>query len=203
MHSGNRALPDAGLPGLTMTSSRPSGGLAWLPCDGSARLLDSGHPGREDPLPALLAGRPARASCPLSADHGAVSVARRFAAATLRDWDMHDLRGDVELVVSELVTNALSYGLAACADDVPADSHHRPDPPESIRLTLARRGANVICMVEDASGEAPILREPDGEAEAGRGLQLVAAFSRRWGWSPRTGGGKVVWALFHRPRSDS
>jgi len=148
-----------------------------------------------DPLSLISRDDPAKATCRLEASRSSVSSARRFSARLLREWGMSELRDDVELVVSELVTNALSHGLAASYDAAPDDSS-RPDSTDPIRLTLARRGANVICMVEDASGEAPIEKDPGGNAEAGRGLQLVASFSRRWGWSRRTGGGKVVWALF-------
>ena len=176
-------------------TAEPSVGGTGVPLPGPAPAHDvwSG-----DPLHTMMRGDPAKASCPLAVSRASVSCARRFSAATLHEWGLPDLRDDVELVVSELVTNALSHGLAARYEAAPEDSHH-PDSGQGIRLTLARRGANVICMVEDASGEAPIERHPGGEAEAGRGLQLVASFSRRWGWSRLADGGKVVWALFQCP----
>lgn len=191
VHSGDRALQAAGYVGSTVTAG-PSVCEAGAPLPGPVPSHDV-HPA--DPLDAILRGEPAKATCPLAASRTSVSCARRFSATTLREWGMPELRDDVELVVSELVTNALSHGLAARYDAAPDHSNHA-DSTDSIRLTLARRGANVICMVEDASGEAPIEKDPDRDAEAGRGLQLVASFSRRWGWSRRAGGGKVVWALF-------
>lgn len=194
VHSGNRALQAAGFAAPTMTAE-PSVGGAAAPLPGPVPAHDVRS---ADPLDVMLRGEPAKASCPLAPSGASVSCARRFSATTLREWGMPDLRDDVELVVSELVTNALSHGLAARCEAAPDDSH-RSEPASPIRLTLARRGANVICMVEDASGEAPIERSPGGEAEAGRGLQLVASFSRRWGWSRLADGGKVVWALFHCP----
>lgn len=196
MHSGDRALQAAGYAGPTVTAG-PSVCEAGAPLPGPVPAHDV-H--LVDPLDAMLRGEPAKASCPLAASRASVSCARRFSATLLCEWGMPELRDDVELVVSELVTNALSHGLAARYDAAPDDSNHA-GTTDPIRLTLARRGANVICMVEDASGEAPIEKDPERDAEAGRGLQLVASFSRRWGWSKLTGGGKVVWALFQHAAS--
>jgi hypothetical protein len=52
----------------------------------------------------------------------------------------------------------------------------------------------VRAQVRDASVRPPVLRTFDGEAESGRGLHLVASFSKRWGSYPVPTGGKVVWA---------
>jgi len=49
--------------------------------------------------------------------------------------------------------------------------------------------------VLDPSDCAPVLRMPDRNDEAGRGLQMVDALSDVWGWSPVTGRGKAVWAI--------
>jgi hypothetical protein len=49
--------------------------------------------------------------------------------------------------------------------------------------------------VLDPSDRAPVLRAPDRNEEAGRGLQMVDALSDVWGWSPVTGRGKAVWAI--------
>jgi hypothetical protein len=55
--------------------------------------------------------------------------------------------------------------------------------------------AEVMCAVLDPSDSAPVLRMPDRNEEAGRGLQMVDALSDVWGWSPVTGRGKAVWAI--------
>jgi hypothetical protein len=52
-----------------------------------------------------------------------------------------------------------------------------------------------MCAVLDPSDTAPVLRVPDRNEEAGRGLQMVDALSDVWGWSPVTGRGKAVWAI--------
>jgi hypothetical protein len=52
-----------------------------------------------------------------------------------------------------------------------------------------------MCAVLDPSDSAPVLRTPDRNEEAGRGLQMVDALSDVWGWSPVTGRGKAVWAI--------
>ena len=59
--------------------------------------------------------------------------------------------------------------------------------------------ASTICKPRPASSLrsdlAPVLRMPDRDEEAGRGLQMVDALSDVWGWSPVTGRGKAVWAI--------
>ena len=105
----------------------------------------------------------------------AVPMARRFTADALRDVQ-DDLVDDVELVVSELVTNALLHGAA----------------PVVLRLSVARDRVRV--EVEDSGRELPVRMRQDGEAMTGRGLSLVARLSSGWGVEPAGGRGKVVWA---------
>ncbi|HET7311541.1 MAG TPA: SpoIIE family protein phosphatase [Mycobacteriales bacterium] len=108
-------------------------------------------------------------------DVDAVPRARRFAAQSLRGVD-RSVVDDVELVVSELVTNALLHGAA----------------PVVLRLsTLADR---VRVEVEDGGRELPVRMRDDIEAMTGRGLALVAQLSNGWGVEPGAGRGKVVWA---------
>ncbi|WP_435172581.1 ATP-binding protein [Actinacidiphila sp. bgisy145] len=129
------------------------------------------------------------ASCGLSAAPESVREARGFARATLKHWDMPLLRDSMELVASELVTNALRYA-------VPLGT-----PGAPVQLSLVRRSSRVVCAVRDPSGVAPIAKDPDYVAETGRGLHLVESFSESWGWHPLGGAGKVVWALFLVPGS--
>lgn len=150
-------------------------------------------------LPVLRNGVPRWDSCPetishdsllwsLTSDHGAVKIARDLVMTTVRDWGMSRLAGDVELVVSELVTNALRHA-SVCADGMSGYEN-------VIQLSAMRRGAELICAVRDGSENLPTRREPDFMAETGRGLHLVSCFSRRWGAVPTITGGKFVWALF-------
>jgi anti-sigma regulatory factor (Ser/Thr protein kinase) len=110
-------------------------------------------------------------------------LARRFAHSCLLDWQLGRLTDDVDLVVSELVTNALLH----------ARSEVRGTAP--IRLEVVRELDSLVCQVTDGS-VAPPTQESAGEtAEHGRGLLLVDVLSAQWGWF--TGpAGKAVWARF-------
>jgi anti-sigma regulatory factor (Ser/Thr protein kinase) len=127
------------------------------------------------------------ATCELSAAYESVREARRFTRTTLQRWDLPALRESVELVASELVTNALRYA-------VPTGT-----PGAPVRLSMVRWTSRVVCAVRDPSGAGPVAKDPDFVAETGRGLHLVESFSENWGWHPLAGAGKVVWALFLIP----
>ncbi|WP_329134317.1 ATP-binding protein [Streptomyces sp. NBC_01476] len=127
------------------------------------------------------------ATCELRAHLESVREARRFTRSTLQRWELTGLRDSMELVASELVTNALRYG-------VPVGTTGAP-----VRLTLVRWTSRVVCAVRDPSAVAPVTKEADFVAETGRGLHLVDSFSENWGWHPLSGTGKVVWALFLAP----
>jgi anti-sigma regulatory factor (Ser/Thr protein kinase) len=129
----------------------------------------------------------------LPSRYDAVGDARRFTRRTLCSWELEALLDGVELVVSELVTNALRYAL-------PADPAAAPDG--AVRLSLVRWSTRVVCAVRDPSRRGPVAKEPDFVAESGRGLHLVESFSETWGWHPLTGTGKVVWALFRLPAEE-
>ncbi|MFE5243451.1 MULTISPECIES: SpoIIE family protein phosphatase [unclassified Streptomyces] len=110
----------------------------------------------------------------LVADPAVVSNARKRASAQLVAWGLDDAVFTTELVVSELVTNAIRYG---------------GDP---IRLRLIRDTA-LICEVVDGSSTAPHLRRARIFDEGGRGLLLVASLTERWG-TRYTATGKTIWA---------
>ena len=102
-----------------------------------------------------------------------VRDARGLARDTLTAWGLSELSETVELLVSELVTNAVRYGAG------------------DIGLRLIRAGS-LLCEVRDDGYDLPNLRRADVTAENGRGLQLVSALAERWG-AQRTPTGKVVW----------
>ena len=110
----------------------------------------------------------------LPADPAVVADARKEAARQLAEWGLEELAFTTELVVSELVTNAIRYA----------------EGP--IRLRLIRERA-LICEVSDGGATAPHLRHPRTTDEGGRGLLLVSQFTQRWGtrFVPE---GKVIWA---------
>ena len=102
-----------------------------------------------------------------------VRHARELARDTLATWGLTECSETVELLVSELVTNAVRHGAG------------------DIGLRLIRTGS-LLCEVRDDGYDLPNLRGTDLTAENGRGLQLVTALAERWG-AQRTPTGKVVW----------
>ena len=127
---------------------------------------------------------PAVAACPLNTGARSGRTARKFTRNTLKEWDLVTLADDAEAIVGEFVANAVSHA---------ARSAEEPGLPLGLRLL--RRTGEVMCAVLDPSDRAPVLRTPDRDEEAGRGLQMVDALSDVWGWSPVTGRGKAVWAI--------
>lgn len=106
-------------------------------------------------------------------DADALSRARRLVRTTASE--LGELADDAELVVSELLTNALLHG----------------EPPVTVRV----RAAEVIRIeVHDTGRSAPIVLPRNTEAMTGRGLALVSALATSWGVEGDPAGGKVVWA---------
>lgn len=128
------------------------------------------------------------ASCALRPHPESVARAREFTRITLQDWGLAGLLTEAELVVSELVTNALRHGLARPGPG-PAGAGH------PIRLRLMAQAPYLMCMVTDPSRAIPLRRSQDQDAESGRGLQVIESCSSRWGWHLLDDGGKMVWAL--------
>jgi len=127
---------------------------------------------------------PAVAACTLGTGAQSGRTARKFTRSTLKEWGLAALADDAEAIVGEFVANAVSHAArAAVAAGQP------------LGLRLLRRTGEVMCAVLDPSDLAPVLRMPDRNEEAGRGLQMVDALSDVWGWSPVTGRGKAVWAI--------
>ncbi|WP_242659332.1 ATP-binding protein [Thermostaphylospora chromogena] len=127
----------------------------------------------------------ASATYVLSPRPDSIQRSRAFAAGTLAGWGLSELRENVELVVSELATNALRHGLRL------ADRR----PHASVRLSLIRRGHMVACAIADPGSAAPVLRHPGPLEPGGLGLHIVQSLSERWGWAPLAPYGKIVWAV--------
>lgn len=165
-----------------------STGCRWLMLAAEMAGLVSGS-WRSPPDPALT-GRdclPRIATRALSAEAGSVRAARDFTIATLRRWGTAQSSQDIAVVVSELLTNALGHALPG-----PGGT----GPRGSVRLGLLQQGRWVLCAVADPSKAAPVPRTPGSLAEAGHGLQMICAFSDRWGYTTPSDAGKVVWAMF-------
>ncbi|MGW7383985.1 SpoIIE family protein phosphatase [Streptomyces sp. NPDC054794] len=107
-------------------------------------------------------------------DPAEVAATRQAAVERLSAWGLDEIAFVTELVVSELVTNAIRYG----------------EPPIQLRLIRDRA---LICEVSDGSSTSPHLRRAHAFDEGGRGLLLVAQLTQRWG-SRQTGKGKTIWA---------
>ncbi|MFF1561488.1 SpoIIE family protein phosphatase [Streptomyces sp. NPDC058279] len=105
----------------------------------------------------------------------AVGEMRALAVAKLEEWGLSELAFGTELVLSELVTNAIRHGVA----------------PVRLRLLHDRV---LTCEVFDSSSTSPHLRYAATTDEGGRGLFLVAQISRRWGVRYTPEGGKVIWS---------
>jgi anti-sigma regulatory factor (Ser/Thr protein kinase) len=111
----------------------------------------------------------------IPADPALVAPIRKQVVQQLDTWQLSEATFATELVVSELVTNAIRYG----------------DRP--IRLRLIHDTTTLIVEASDASHTAPHLRRAKTFDEGGRGLFLVAQLTQRWG-SRHTTGGKTIWA---------
>ena len=159
-------MPLARQPPAITTGPRPHGrtrrGLRRSPCSGrtgpssnSARLL---------------------ARCP---------SARLHARLVLQEWGLAALSEEMELLVSELVTNGLRASRAM--------------GQAAVLMWLVSDLRQVVVFVWDASPLPPARADPGADAESGRGLLLVEALSDRWGHFGYDGGGKVVWAVATDP----
>ncbi|WP_406457304.1 SpoIIE family protein phosphatase [Streptomyces sp. NBC_01622] len=110
----------------------------------------------------------------LPANPAIVAVARSQVSRQLTNWGLADMSFVTELLVSELVTNAIRYGSA----------------PIGLRLI---RDRTLICEVSDANSAAPHLRRARDFDEGGRGLHMVAQLAQGWG-TRQTALGKTIWA---------
>jgi anti-sigma regulatory factor (Ser/Thr protein kinase) len=154
-----------------LAQQEPPAGAALTPVPASRR---DGGQARAWPLGDFLE---------LPALTGSVPSARYHARQILWKWGLTALNETAELVVSELVTNAVA-ATWLCDRTLP------------VRMWLKSDKASVLILVWDASPHAPLLVCPGDDAEAGRGIFIVNAVSASWDWHPVPGtAGKVVRAL--------
>ncbi|MFI7098844.1 ATP-binding protein [Streptomyces sp. NPDC050161] len=133
------------------------------------------------------------AACALSVSGRTVADARRFTRATLQGWRMcATVADDAALIVSELVSNALRYGIRKAVAGTGGTAQQGPVHPAWLALT--RQHGGVLCAVSDGGAAAPVMGTPGLLAESGRGLQIVDQLSDAWGWTPPDHSGKTVWA---------
>ncbi|MEW2437487.1 SpoIIE family protein phosphatase [Streptomyces caniferus] len=155
-------------------------------CDQVLSAMDTSH--GEDDIALLMArvhGLPKDAvgDWSLAPEARSVARARELARDQLTDWGLQELVDTTELLVSELVTNALRHGHGEIR----------------LRLLLDR---TLVCEVWDADLAQPRRRRARDTDEGGRGLQLVGLLSQGWG-SRRTPRGKTVWFELALPDGES
>jgi anti-sigma regulatory factor (Ser/Thr protein kinase) len=125
------------------------------------------------------------ARLPIADGDTAIAAAREFAARTVRGWQVGESNlFDVQLLVSELVTNARRHGA----------------PPAELRLRRVEQG--ILIEVHDSSSVLPKARDAGPAEDTGRGLRLVAGLSERWGTRPDVDG-KSVWCTVRMNPSES
>ncbi|MGV9422372.1 SpoIIE family protein phosphatase [Streptomyces sp. NPDC003674] len=172
---------EAGMGRLAQVLARSGAGLDTLCASAVRRLVPTPQP---DDVALLLArthalGADRVASWDVPAEPAAVGRARAEATRRMTDWGLGELAMTTELIVSELVTNAIRYARSP------------------IRLRLVR-GTRLTCEVSDASDTAPRLRHARSTDEGGRGLFLVARLAHQWG-ARHEADGKVIWAELEIP----
>ncbi|MFF0201218.1 SpoIIE family protein phosphatase [Streptomyces sp. NPDC005017] len=170
--------PDAGLRRLTDRLARFAGPGRGLDGVGQELLRSLGDAPARDDMALLLARTRAidpgnTATWEFPADASVVAAARKAAAGQLTAWGLEEVSFTTELVVSELVTNAVRYAGGP------------------IGLRLIRENA-LVCEVNDPSNTQPRLRRARWSDEGGRGLFLIAQLTTRWG-SRYTRSGKTIW----------
>ncbi|MGC2999482.1 SpoIIE family protein phosphatase [Streptomyces sp. G35A] len=144
-----------------------------------AAVIDAMLPAQPSDDIALLVARTHRlapadfAEWGVTRDPAAVAPVRAACARQLADWGLEDISFTTELILSELITNAIRYG----------------GDPITVRLM---RDRSLICEVSDGSSTSPRLRRARTTDEGGRGLFLVAQYAERWG-TRYTLAGKVIW----------
>ncbi|WP_283137015.1 ATP-binding SpoIIE family protein phosphatase [Rhizohabitans arisaemae] len=172
---------DAGIAALREVLSTPGRDLEDI-CDHAISSQRRGHD--RDDIALLLArvvplSGDEFAAWELPVDRRAARQARVHARETLAAWRLDALADTTELLVSELVTNAILHGSG----------------PIHFRML---RGKTLYFEVADRSPATPAIRRPGPEDASGRGLQLINGLGYRWG-SRRTPTGKTVWCEQHLP----
>ncbi|WP_406136645.1 SpoIIE family protein phosphatase [Streptomyces sp. NBC_01089] len=170
---------DAGLE-MLRTTLEEQAGLDTEPQEMCRSVFDALAPSHREDDAALLIARTrlldpqSVADWEMDADPAAVATVRSEAARRLSEWGLDEIAFNTELILSELLTNAVRYGTAP------------------IRVRILHSGT-LTCEVADNSSTSPHLKRAAEMDEGGRGLYLVAQFAERWGtrYPPR---GKIIWA---------
>jgi anti-sigma regulatory factor (Ser/Thr protein kinase) len=116
-----------------------------------------------------------RDPCLLRPSVGAPAIAREYVASKLRTWGIDDAFPDVELLTSELVTNAIRHSEG------------------TVELSIDHPSADCVRIeVRDLSERLPVMRPLETARDGGWGLHIVGSIATRWGLEQRTGE-KTIW----------
>ena len=126
--------------------------------------------------------RSGQRSVRLAADIGSARSARGFTRDVLSEWQAPEVLDDALLVVSEMVTNAVTHAASEC------------------ELRVSMSPTIVRIEVVDGGAGTPEPLPPSATRGSGRGLHLIDALTAAWGVEPREDGGKTVWAELRRVR---
>ncbi len=155
--------------------------------------LRQGGSGQHGRRALMASGWPKQSRLELWALPQTVPEARRHTRQVLHGWGLAELSETAELLVSEIVTNAVQ------ASAGPAGSRQERvevDDASTLLFWLAGDGERALIEVWDSCERKPQRRDAGTAAESGRGLLLVEALSAEWGsYVPSGWAGKVVWAL--------
>ncbi|MFG1811829.1 SpoIIE family protein phosphatase [Streptomyces sp. NPDC049040] len=167
----------AGLAALCESAAHPAASMDAA-CDTIIRALNP-RGGRKDDVALLMArlnGIPRQdvAAWELAPDPSEVGRARALVRDTLRAWGLDEVGETAELLVGEVVTNAVRH------------AHDRP-----VELRMVRADALLVEVSDDDHG-VPVLLSAGPEDEGGRGMRIVSRLAREWGTS-RSAQGKTVW----------
>jgi hypothetical protein len=146
----------------------------------------------------MLSNPPQTMSTLLVAVPRAAGDARAFTTLVLDAWGLSHLVETTELLVSELVTNAVKH--AGGIMDPPGDLIGVIGQIPPVMLSISHCGA-LLVQVWDVSGESVIRRAAADDDVDGRGLDLVDALSKKWGCEVLESGGKIVWFVLDTEKS--
>jgi anti-sigma regulatory factor (Ser/Thr protein kinase) len=136
---------------------------------------------------------PLRSHVELRALPSSARTARLHTTSILRQWRLGGLAETAELLVSEIITNAVR-----ASTPVPHQQGETGEAPREqlLRFWLTSDRRSVLIQVWDGDHRPPLRRDVGPDAEAGRGLLLIETLSAQWGWyGPGGRSGKIVWAV--------
>jgi anti-sigma regulatory factor (Ser/Thr protein kinase) len=170
------------------------------PAPDRARLRPAPAHSEDLRKPNTVDGWPHRSYLQLGALPGAVPCARLHTKLVLWEWGLDRLVETAELLVSEIITNAVqaSGSLPGAGGDQQASGL------PSVWFWLATDQRDVLIQVWDGGHDTPTWQDVGQGAESGRGLLLVERLSARWGaYTPDGWTGKVVWAIVSGERAQA